>query len=175
LPSPKWLVIAKNEYRVSTSRIRKLRPVLPILFVVSIAAYIFIVAPMIVDHYVGNAAALIISQVAISQVRVILTTLFLFSIMIPIQTSLRQEPMGKLEIYLSAPLGAGDVLLGEFLGQLPIYSILVSILAGLLAAIMGSMGVGAGQQAIVVVVFMITIFSGLWTRARERHSRRGED
>jgi hypothetical protein len=163
LPSPKWLVIAKNEYRVSTSRIRKLRPVLPILFVVSIAAYIFIVAPMIVDHYVGNAAALILSQVAVSQVRVILTTLFLFSIMIPIQTSLRQEPMGKLEIYLSAPLGAGDVLLGEFLGQLPIYSILVSILAGLLAAIMGSMGVGAGQQAIVVVVFMITIFSGLWT------------
>ena len=163
MPSPKWLVIARNEYRVSTGRIRKLRPVLPILFVASIAAYIFIVAPMIVDRYVGDAAALILSQVAVSQVRVILATLFLFSIMIPIQTALRQEPMGKLEIYLSAPLGAGDVLLGEFLGQLPVYSILVSILAGLLAAIMGSMGVGVGQQAIVVVVFMITVFSGLWT------------
>jgi hypothetical protein len=163
LPSPKWLVIARNEYRVSTGRIRKLRPVLPILFVASIAAYIFIVAPMIVDRYVGDVVALILSQVAVSQVRVILATLFLFSIMIPIQTALRQEPMGRLEIYLSAPLGAGDVLLGEFLGQLPVYSIFVSILAGLLAAIMGSMGVGVGQQAIVVVVFMITVFSGLWT------------
>jgi hypothetical protein len=156
-------VIAKNEYRVSTGRIRKLRPALPILFVASIAAYIFIVAPMIVDRYVGDTTALILSQVAVSQVRVILAALFLYSIMVPIQTALRQESLGRLEIYLSAPLGAGDVLLGEFLGQLPFYSILVSILAGLLAAIMGSMGVGVGQQAIVVVVFMITVFSGLWT------------
>jgi hypothetical protein len=156
-------VIARNEYRVSTGRIRKLRPVLPILFVASIAAYIFIVAPMIVDRYVGDEVALILSQAAVSQVRVILTSLFLFSIMIPIQTTLRQEPMGRLEIYLSAPLKAGDVLLGEFLGQLPVYSIFFCILAGLLAAIMGSMGIGVGQQAIVVVVFMITVFSGLWT------------
>ena len=163
MPAPKWLVVARNEYRVSTSRIRNLRPIIPILLVASIAAYVFIAAPRMVDRYVGDAAALILSQAAVSQVRVILATLFLYSIMIPIQTSLRQESMGRLEIYLSAPLGAGDVLLGEFLGQLPVYSILVSILAGLLAAVMGSMGVGAGQQAIVVVVFMITIFSGLWT------------
>ncbi len=163
MPSPKWLVIARNEYRVSTGRIRKLRPALPILFVASVAAYILIVAPMIVDRYIGDEVALILSQAAVSQVRVILATLFLYSIMVPIQTALRQEPMGKLEIYLSAPLGAGDVLLGEFLGQLPVYFILVSILAGPLAAIMGSMGVGVGQQAIVVVVFMITVFSGLWT------------
>jgi hypothetical protein len=131
--------------------------------VASIAAYIFIVAPMIVDRYVGDVVALILSQAAVSQVRVILAALFLYSIMVPIQTALRQEPMGRLEIYLSAPLGAGDVLLGEFLGQLPFYSILISILAGLLAAIMGSMGVGVGQQAIIVVIFMITVFSGLWT------------
>ena len=163
MPSPKWLVIARNEYRVSTGRIRKLRPVLPILFVASIAAYLLIVAPMIVDRYVGDAVALILSQIAVSQVRVILATLFLYSIMVPIQTALRQEPMGQLEIYLSAPLGAGDVLLGEFLGQLPFYSIFASIPAGLLVAIMGSMGVGVGQQGIVVVVFMITVFSGLWT------------
>jgi hypothetical protein len=163
MPMPKWLVVARNEFRVSTSRIRKLRPVLPTLLVVSIAAYVFIAAPMIVERNLGDAIALILSQVAFSQVRVILAALFLYSIMIPVQTSLRQEPMGRLEIYLSAPIGAGDVLLGEFLGQLPVYSILVSILAGLLAAITGSMGVGAGQQAIIVVVFMITIFSGLWT------------
>ncbi len=161
--NPKWLVIAKNEYRVSTGRIRKLRPVLPVLFVASIAAYLLIVAPMIVDRYVGDEVALMLSQAAVSQVRVILATLFLYFIMIPIQTALRQEPMGRLEIYLSAPLGAGDVLLGEFLGQLPLYSIIVFILAGLMAAVMGSMGVGVGQQAIIVVVFMVTVFSGLWT------------
>ena len=161
--SPKWLVIARNEYLMSTSRIRKLRPVLPILFVASIAAYTLIVAPMMVDRYVGDEFALMLSQAAVSQMRVILTTLFLYFIMIPIQTALRQEPMGRLEIYLSAPISAGDVLLGEFLGQLPLYSILVSILAGLLAAVMGSMGVGVGQQAIIVVVFMVIVFSGLWT------------
>jgi len=163
LPSPKWLVIARNEYRMSTCRIRRLRPVLPILFVASIAAYTLIVAPMIVDRYIGEVVALILSQAAVSQVRVILAWLFLFSIMTPIQTALRQEPMGRLEIYLSAPLRAGDVLLGEFLGQLPFYSILVSVLAGLLAVVMGSMGVGFGQQVIIIVVFMITVFSGLWT------------
>ena len=163
MPGPKWLVIARNEYRVSTCRFRKLRPFLPVLFVASIAAYTFVVAPMIVDRYVGDVVALILSQAAVSQARVILACLFLFSIMTPIQTALRQEPMGRLEIYLSAPIGAGDVLLGEFLGQLPFYSLLVSLLAGLLAVIMGSMGVGLVQQAIIVVVFMITVFSGLWT------------
>jgi hypothetical protein len=163
MPSPKWLVVARNEYRVGTSRVRSLRPILPFLLVGLISVYIVFIAPLIVSRYVGDAVALILSQIAVSQVRVILATLFIYSIMIPIQTSLRQEPMGRLEIYLSAPIGAGDVLLGEFLGQMPANAILVSILAGLLSATMASMGLGVGQQAVVVVVFVVTVFSGLWT------------
>ena len=163
MPAPKWLVVARNEYRVNTSRVRSLRPIFPFLLVGLIAAYIVIIAPLIVDSYVGDSAALILSQLAVSQVRIILAALFIYSIMIPIQTSLRQEPMGRLEIYLSAPIGAGDVLLGEFLGQMPANAIFVTILAGLLSATMGSMGIGVGQQAIVVVVFVVTVFSGLWT------------
>jgi len=163
LPSPKWLVIARNEYLASTCKIRRIRPVLPILFMASVAAYTFKVAPMIVDRYVGDVVALLLSQAAVSQARVILAFLFMFSIMIPIQTALRQETMGRLEIFLSAPIGAGDVLLGEFLGQLPFYTLVASALAGLLAAIMGSMGFGVAQQAIIVLVFIVTVFSGLWT------------
>ena len=163
MPTPKWLVVARNEYRVGTSRVRRLRPILLFLLVGLIAAYIVFIAPMIVDRYLGDEAALILSQVAVSQVRVILAALFIYSIMIPIQTSLRQKPMGKLEIFLSAPIGAGDVLLGEFLGQMPTNAIFVSILAGLLSATLGSLGVGVGQQAVVVVVFVVTFFSGLWT------------
>jgi hypothetical protein len=163
MPASKWLVVARNEYRVNTSRVRRLRPFLPIIFVVAIAGYVFFVAPSIVDRYVGEYAAEILSRVAVSQMRIILATFFIYSIMIPIQTSLRQEPMGRLEIYLSSPIGTGDVLLGEFLGQMPSNAIFVSIFAGILAALMGSAGAGAGQQAIVVAVFIITVFSGLWT------------
>jgi hypothetical protein len=163
MPAPKWLVIARNEYRVNTSRVKKLRPFLPILFIAAIAGYVFFVAPRIVDIYVGEYATEILSRVAFSQMRIILATLFIYSIMIPIQTSLRQEPMGRLEIYLSSPIGAGDVLLGEFLGQMPTNALFVAIFAGILAALMGSAGVGASQQAIVVAVFIITVFSGLWT------------
>jgi hypothetical protein len=163
MSAPKWLVVARNEYRVNTSRIRRFRLFLPILFTVGIVAYIFFVAPRIVEHYIEDYAALILSRVAFSQMRIILATLFFYSIMIPIQTSLRQEPMGRLEIYLSSPIGAGDVLLGEFLGQMPSNALFVAIFAGILAALMGSAGVGVGQQAIVVSVFIITVFSGLWT------------
>ena len=148
---------------MSTYRIRKLRPVLPLLFVGFIATYIFLLAPMLVDHYIGNEASLILSQVTVSQIQVILAALFVYSIMIPIQTALRQDPLRRLEVYLAAPLESGHILLGEFLGQLPTYSLLVSIPAGLLAAILRSLGTGFGQQAVIVVVFMITIFSGLWT------------
>jgi hypothetical protein len=100
--NPKWLVIARNEYRVSTSRIRNLKPILPILLVGSITAYILLIAPMIVDRYIGDTAALILSQAAVSQVRAILAFFFIFTIIMPIQTALQQEPMGRLEIYLCA-------------------------------------------------------------------------
>jgi hypothetical protein len=183
MPAPKWLVVARNEYRVNTGRVRKLRPLLPILFVAAIAVYVFFIAPKIVDRYIGDYAAQILSQVAFAQMRIILATIFIYSIMIPIQTSLRQEPMGRLEIYLSSPIGAGDVLLGEFLGQMPSNVLFVSIFAGILAALMGSVGVGTGQQVIVVVVFIITVFSGLWTgsviaavvKTRLRRTAKGRD
>ncbi len=52
---------------------------------------------------------------------------FFMAITHPIQTSIRQLNVSHFEIVLSSPIEAKDMLLGNFLGRVPIYSIAASI------------------------------------------------
>jgi len=55
---------------------------------------------------------------------------------IPVSNSLRETQTEQLEIFLAAPIKPGDVLVGEFLGALPFYAIVITIIAGSFTALM---------------------------------------
>lgn len=162
MPSPKWYVIARNEYRIHTSRIRAIRPYFPFLVGGLLAAYVVYLAPAIVSLFVDEFVALMLSQAALAMVQIILFFVFIYFIIIPITETLRDVQTGELEILLSAPVRPSDLLLGDFLGGMSFYLIFMAVIAGVFTAALRPLGLGVVQVAIVILVFVLVFISASW-------------
>jgi hypothetical protein len=181
--NPKWLVVARNEYRIRLSRIRKVRPLFPYLVIGLLAVYVVFIAPSIVSLFLDDFLAFLLSQVAVAMVPVIMFMIFFYFIILPITYTLKEVETSQLEIFLAAPIKPSDVLLGEFLGVMPFYAIVVAIIAGFFTAVLNPLGLDLLQIAIVIIIFVVTFFSALWIgtviaailRTRLGKTARGKD
>ena len=162
LPAPKWLVVAKNQYRISTSAIRRIRAYFLYLTVGLLAVYVGLIAPAIVSPFINDFLAFIITQAAVPLVQIILFMFFFFMILFPISDTLREPQIGQLEIFLAAPVKPSDVLLGEFLGKMPFYAIAIAVVTGTFTAFLTPLGLDMAQIAIIIAVFVITFLSAFW-------------
>jgi len=162
VPTAKWLVVAKNEYRIHTSKIRTIRPYFPYLAIGLVAVFVSLLAPAIVSQLLDDPTAFIFSHLAIAMVQIILFMIFFYFIIIPITYTLRDVQTSQLEIFLAAPIKPGDVLLGEFLGVAPIYAIVVTVISGLFTAVLTPLGLDLAQIAVIVITIVLTFFSALW-------------
>jgi hypothetical protein len=166
VPTPKWLVVARNEYRIRTSWMRKLRPYFPYLIIGLLAVYVGFIAPTFVNLFIGDFFSLFSPQVAMAMVvalvQIILFMIFFYFIIIPITYTLKEVETEQLEIFLAAPIKPSDVLLGEFLGQMPFYAIAVTIIAGFFTALLNPLGLDMIQIAITIMIFVVTFFSAYW-------------
>ncbi len=159
---PKWATIAKNEYRMRTSSIRQIRPFFPFLVIGALALFVLYIAPMIVNLFVDELVAFFLSQVAVAVVQIMLFMFFLFFMWFPVSFMLRDIRAEQQGILLSAPISPSDILLGEFLGELPLYAILVTIVTGFFTALLAPVGITTAQKVVIVAVFVIVLSSGLW-------------
>ena len=75
---PKWLIVARNEYRITTSRIRTIRPYFPFLAIGLLAVYVAFIAPAIVSPFIDDFLAFIITLAAIPVVQILLFMVLLF-------------------------------------------------------------------------------------------------
>ena len=162
MPTAKWLVVAKNEYRIHTSRIRSIRPYFPYLAIGLLAVFVLLLAPAIVSQLLDDPLAFIFSHIAIAMVQIILFMIFVYFIIIPITYTLRDVQTSQLEIFLAAPIKPGDALLGEFLGVAPIYAIVVTLISGLFTAVLTPLGLDFAQIAVIITTIVLTFFSALW-------------
>ena len=187
MPVPKWLVVARNEYRIHLSRIRKIRPYFPYLVIGLLAIYVAFLAPSFVNLFIGDFFSLFPPQAALAMIvavmQIMLFTVFFYFIILPITYTLKEVQTGQLEIFLAAPIKPGDVLLGEFLGVMPLYAIAVTVIAGFFTAILNPLGLDLAQIAIIIITFAVTLFSALWIgtviaailRTRLGKTARGKD
>ncbi|MCW3980380.1 MAG: hypothetical protein NWF11_02785, partial [Candidatus Bathyarchaeota archaeon] len=97
LPTYKWLAIARNEYRIRTSRIRKIRSHFPYLIIGVLAAYVVFIAPAFVSLFIDDFLALMLSQAAVAMMQIILFVVFIYFIIIPISQTLREQQASQLE------------------------------------------------------------------------------
>jgi hypothetical protein len=67
-----------------------------------------------------------------------------------------------LENFLVAPIKPSDVLLGEFLGQMPFYAIFVTVIAGFFIAALNPLGLNLVQITIIIIIFVVTFLSAQW-------------
>jgi hypothetical protein len=159
---PKWLVIAKNQYRISTSSIRKIRAYFLYLAIGLVVVYVGLIAPTIVNPFIDDFLAFIITQAAVPLVQIMLFMLFFFMILFPISDTLRELQTKQIEIFLASPIKPSDVLLGEFLGKMPFYAIAIAVVTGTFTAFLTPLGLDMAQIAIIIAVFIITFLSAFW-------------
>jgi len=162
VPTPKWLVVARNEYRIHTSRIRRIRPYFPYLIIGLLAVYVAFIAPSFARLFIDEFLAFILSQAAVAMVQIILFLIFIYFIIIPITQTLREVQAEQLEIFLAAPIKPSDVLLGEFMGQMPFYAIFVTVIAGFFTAALNPLGLDVLQIVIIIGIFVVTFLSAFW-------------
>jgi len=159
---PKWLVVARNEYRIHTSRIRKIRPFFPYLVIGLLAVYLVFIAPSFASVFIEDFLALLLSYAAVAMVQIVLFMIFVYFMIIPITQTLREMQAEQLEIFLAAPIKPSDVLLGEFVGEMPFYAIIVTVVAGFFTALLDPLGLDVVQIAIIVAIFVVTFLSAFW-------------
>jgi hypothetical protein len=159
---PKWLLVARNVYRISTSRIRRIRSFFPYLVLGLLAVYVAVIAPRFVSIFIDDFLALLVSQAAVAMVQIILFLIFIYFMIIPITNTLREEQTSQLEIFLAAPIRPSDVLLGEFLGHMPFYAIIITVITAGFTAMLKPLGLDLVQTAIIILVFVVTFLSAFW-------------
>lgn len=162
MSAPKWFIIARNEYRIRTSSIRKIRSSFPYLVLGGLAVYVMVVAPTIVNLFITDVSAFFLSQAAVAMVEIILFLIFCYFIIIPITSTLREEHTRQLEIFLSAPIKPSDILLGTFLGAIPLYAIFITVITGFFTALLSPLKLGVLQIAVTLLIFVVIFLSALW-------------
>lgn len=158
----KWLAIARNEYRIRTSRIRKIRSYFPYLIIGVLAAYVVFIAPAFVSLFIDDFLALMLSQAAVAMMQIILFVVFIYFIIIPISQTLREQQASQLEIFLAAPVKPSDLLLGEFLGEMPFYSIFIIVIIGFFTAVLNPIGLDLIQIGIIILIFVLLFLCASW-------------
>jgi len=183
VPVRKWLVVARNEYRLHTSSIRRIRPYFLYLIMGLLAVYVGFIAPAVVSPFIDDFLAFIITQAAVPMVQIILFMFFFYLLVFPISETLREVQTGQLEIFLAAPIKPSDVLLGEFLGVMPFYAIAITVITGSFTALLTPLGLDMVQIAIIIIIFVVTLLSAFWIgivisailRTKLGKSTRGKD
>ena len=162
MPVAKWLVVARNEYRIRINKIRKIRPYFPYLAIGLLVVYVAFIAPAFVSLFIDDLLAFFLSQVAVAMIQIILLMIFFYLIILPITYTLQGMQAGQVEIFLAAPVKPSDVLLGEFVGVMPFYAIAIAVIAGSFTAILHPLGLDLVQIAITVIIFVVISLCALW-------------
>ena len=181
----KWMVVAKNEYRIRTSGIRSIRKYFHYIAIVLVGLVVGVFAPAVVNAMINalDVEAFFLSVQAIALMQVVLFLFFFYFIMFPIGNTLKDIERQEYEMFLSAPIKPGDVLLGKFMGVLPLYAIGIAVITGFFTAFLIPLGIDFIQISIIIVIFVLTLLSAVWIgtviaallRTRLEKSARGRD
>jgi hypothetical protein len=183
MPTPKWFVVARNEYRIRMNKIRKIKPFFPYLAIGLLAVYLAFIAPAIADLFTDEFLAFFLSKVALAMIPILMFMIFFYLMILPITYTLQGMQVGQVEIFLAAPIKPNEVLLGEFLGIVPFYAIAITVIAGLFTAALTPLELDILQISIIVIIFVVIFLSAIWIgtviaaliRIRFAKSARGRD
>lgn len=161
--SRRWYIVAKNEYRLIINSIMPNHKLwfLPLLTTLSFI-YVTFIAPMIVDLIFLRTMSILFSNVAIIIIQLMFFAFFLFFMTFPISILVKDLQTNKLELWLGSPMKSSELLIGEFIGRIPYYSILGILFGGFFAALMGSIGLDAIQILIVIFIFVMNFLIAYW-------------
>jgi len=123
-----WFRIARNEIRLKTYRFRKRRKSFFIIIYGLFLFWAIFLGPSVIDLILPD-----ILKIYASSLKTILHPVIEYSFMMifiifiayPLLMLYRRFEIGIKDVVLSSPAKPGDILLGEFLGQLPFYLLFI--------------------------------------------------
>jgi hypothetical protein len=160
----KWLVVARNEYKLKTSKIRKIRPYFHYLLILLVGLMVSVVAPLLANSLIRvlDIEGFFISVAALGLMTVVLFMFFFYFLILPISTTLQDIETQEYEIFISAPIKPGDILLGKFVGVVPFYAVGIAIITGFFTAFLIPLGIDFVQIALIILIFVLTLLSAVW-------------
>jgi len=123
-----WKIIVKHEIRLKTYRYRKNRKLFLLIIYAIFLYWGFYLGPNLFDIIISNVAQEIPSEFVSFSVKFIeyfLTSFFLIILIYPLYNLYRKAEIGHNEILLASPIKPGDIFLGEFLGKLIFYFLII--------------------------------------------------
>ncbi len=132
-----WRAIAEAEFLVSTSRFRSLRYPVMFLIYTGLIGWALLGAPALVNLLISRVLddfQTLLSVAFPGLLRSAMLFLFMLVMVGPISNSLEEIRIGQWEIIISHNVRTRDLLLGTFIAKIPIYGLIVFILAPIIIA-----------------------------------------
>jgi len=183
MPKSKWMVIAKNEFRLQTAFVKNFRRYLPVAALSILFLFQLVLAPTLLNAAVDGFMALFLGKAAVALMEIMLFMISFYLLIFPITSSLKDIKPGQIEIILSTPVAPRDLLVGEFVGKIPVYAFGIAIFAGIFTTIMQPLGLDVAQIVVLNIVFITVLLLAFWVgtlisallRSRLGKSARGRD
>ena len=184
-----WLAIAKAEFQVLSSSMRRNRKLYVGILYALAFVWAIVLTPMIYNAVLGAIFPMEVLRPMLMVIfpglmRTVGLFLWLILLLFPLSMALQEIKIGQWEIFLSNNVRTRDIMTGTFLGKLGLYGLIIILLAPLLIApFMLAFEVSIiGQLLVYGVVTMLAMgtiwFSNFLTsviQARLGDSSRGND
>ena len=182
-----WYHIAKAEFLVLTSRFRKHRKSASIVVLIICAVWALLIVPIIMSliiEWFGEGFDLVLILSFPGFMRSLIMSLWMMLIVFPITNALSEIKTGQWEIMLSNNVSTRDMMIGTFVGSIPIYGIVVLVFGPVIISpfvLVYEVSL-VGQVFIYLALFCVAM-SALWfsnllctaLQARLGNSPRGND
>lgn len=164
--TPRWLVIAKAEFKVQTSKQRSNRMLIfGLIFVIGVF-WALVIAPNLMGYAIREILGIppqLLSLLMPETLRAGLMFIWLVLIIFPLANALKDIKIGQWEILLASNASTRDIFLGSFLGKLPINGLLVLFLAPLLISPFAlSLEITFLGQALIYGVIFLMALGAIW-------------
>ncbi|NHI83964.1 MAG: hypothetical protein EAX81_06655 [Candidatus Thorarchaeota archaeon] len=184
-----WYHIAKAEFYVMTSGFRKHRAIGTVLLYTLATVWASYLAPMIIVGILEIIMPMDVMRTLLmvmfpGLMRTVILFLWALLLLYPLSYSLQEIKIGQWEIYLSNDVKTKDILAGTFLGKMPLYGLIVILVAPvLISPFMAAFEVPLLGQMLVYASLAFMVISTLWLanfltsiiQARLGDSSRGND
>lgn len=164
----KWFAITKAEYLVLTSSLRPRRNLWMSLLLVFGLIWAAFIAPLMVGAVIDSIIPLTLVRGLLlvmfpGLMRAVLFFLFVMMFLMPLSYSLQEIKIGQWEIFFSNNTRTRDILVGTFLGKIPIYGLIILYLAPpLLSVFLLAFEVSLVGQALIYGTLLLMVVTTLW-------------
>ncbi|MGY5853737.1 MAG: hypothetical protein RTU92_09245 [Candidatus Thorarchaeota archaeon] len=161
-----WFYIAKAEFQVQTSGVRKHRSVMVLASFATGVTWALLIAPSLMRYILNGVlgiSPLVVAAVMPGLMRAGIMFLWLILLILPLSNALQEVRVGQWEILLSNNVQTREILVGSFVGRFSVYGLYVLYLAPLLVAPFSqALEVSILGQGLMYITFFVITVSTIW-------------